>query len=97
MNAVTEKFHIAATHPALPGHFPDRPVVPGVILLDRVVAVVERIRGLRVVGFPQVKFLQPLLPGQKAELSIVEAGKSIHFRIVYAGSTIASGSLEPAP
>jgi 3-hydroxymyristoyl/3-hydroxydecanoyl-(acyl carrier protein) dehydratase len=29
-------FTIPAEHPALPGHFPGRPVVPGALLLDHV-------------------------------------------------------------
>ncbi len=96
MNAITEKIHIAASHPALPGHFPGNPVVPGVVLLDRVGAAIERAWGLRVKGLPQVKFLRPLLPDQEAELVIENAGKSILFSITHAGATIANGSMESA-
>lgn len=90
-----DTFSIPASHPALPGHFPGRPVVPGVVLLDRVAAALERWRGLRVAGLPQVKFLRPLLPDQEAELLLEDDGKSIRFRIVHAQATIASGSIEP--
>ena len=92
-----ETFSIAASHGALPGHFPGRPVVPGVVLLDRVAAAVERWRGARIAGLPQVKFLRPLLPDQEAELLLEDGGKSIRFRIVHAQATIASGSVELAP
>ena len=60
-------FHIDADHPALPGHFPGRPVVPGVVLLDRVAAAIERETGARVAALVQVKFIAPLLPGADAE------------------------------
>ena len=91
-----ERFSIAAAHPALPGHFPGRPVVPGVVLLDRVAAAFEHWRDARIAGFPQVKFLQPLLPDEEAELVLEDDGKSIRFRIVRAQATIASGSVELA-
>jgi 3-hydroxymyristoyl/3-hydroxydecanoyl-(acyl carrier protein) dehydratase len=91
-----EVFSIAAGHPALPGHFPGRPVVPGVVLLDRVAAALELWRGARIAGLPQVKFLRPLLPGEEAELLLEDDGKSIRFRIAHAQATIASGSIEPA-
>lgn len=88
-----EQFHIAASHPALPGHFPGQPVVPGVVLLDRVVAAIERVWQVPVSGFAQVKFRRPLLPEQRAEL-ILERGGTVQFRIVVAGATLASGSAE---
>jgi 3-hydroxymyristoyl/3-hydroxydecanoyl-(acyl carrier protein) dehydratase len=91
-----ERFSIAAAHAALPGHFPGRPVVPGVVLLDRIAAALERWRGARITGLPQVKFLRPLLPDQAAEVVLEDDGKSIRFRIMHAQATIASGNVELA-
>jgi 3-hydroxyacyl-[acyl-carrier-protein] dehydratase len=98
MNPATHReiFYIAASHAALPGHFPGNPIVPGVVLLDRVAAVVERVWGFHIAGLPQVKFLRSLLPDQEAELIIVHAGKNIRFSIVYAGATVANGNIEVA-
>ena len=33
---------IAVSHPALAGHFPDNPIVPGALLLSEVLRAVER-------------------------------------------------------
>ena len=56
---------IPADHPSLAGHFPDAPIVPGVVLLDEVAAaLVEWRKGSRVIGIPFVKFLAPIKPGQ---------------------------------
>jgi len=95
-----EHFHIAASHPALPGHFPGNPVVPGVVLLDRVVAAVERAWPVRVAGFGQVKFLRPLLPDRDVELELQrtpDRSASVRFRIDDGSETLASGSVELAP
>jgi len=61
---------IAASHPALPGHFPGHPVVPGVVLLEAVVAALSQHTGtaMRVTGFPVVKFVAPLMPEQDFEI-----------------------------
>lgn len=61
-------FMIAADHPCLPGHFPGRPLVPGVVLLDEVFALVATDPGMtgRVVGgLANAKFLNPVGPGQR--------------------------------
>jgi 3-hydroxyacyl-[acyl-carrier-protein] dehydratase len=92
--AHSEKFHIAADHPALPGHFPDNPVVPGVVLLDRVASAVERAWGQRAGGFPQVKFQRPLLPAQAVELFIECDATGARFRFVSGADVIASGAIE---
>lgn len=70
------EFCIAADHPALPGHFPGHPIVPGVVILDHVLAAIESVQGpLAGLRLPQVKFVQPLLPGQVAriELDVITA------------------------
>jgi len=91
-----ELFRIDATHPTLPGHFPGNPVVPGVVLLDRVVAAIERIWPTRVAGFAQVKFLRPLLPDRQVEL-LLERADTVRFRILDGTETLASGSAELTP
>ncbi|HEY8010298.1 MAG TPA: hydroxymyristoyl-ACP dehydratase [Rudaea sp.] len=94
---MSENFRIGSDHPALPGHFPGRPVVPGVVLLDRVTAALERWRGQRIATLPQVKFLAPLLPEEEAELRLDDDGKSVHFSILRGGMLIANGIVTLAP
>ena len=96
VQALRVRFCVPATHPALPGHFPGRPVVPGVVLLDQVAALIERACAAPIGSLPQVKFLRPLLPGQEAELSIEDDGKRVHFRILHDTAVIATGTVELA-
>lgn len=96
MSEQVEALRIAATHPSLPGHFPGRPVVPGVVLLDRVAAAIERSGEGRLVRIGVVKFLAPLLPEQDAELRVTRAGMRVRFRIEHDGTAILSGEGELA-
>ena len=67
------RFSVPHDHPCLDGHFPGRPLVPGVVLLERVLEAVEAAHGPRgALGVPQVKFVQPLLPDEEAEVLLVE-------------------------
>jgi 3-hydroxyacyl-[acyl-carrier-protein] dehydratase len=94
VNSTQERLRVGADHPALPGHFPGRPVVPGVVLLDRVAAAIEREFGTHVTGFTQVKFSSPLLPEQDAELQLERAGENVRFRILREAMTVANGIVE---
>lgn len=91
---ISTRLRIAADHPALPGHFPGRPVVPGVVVLDCVAAAIEREYGVRIVALPQVKFAAPLLPEQEAELRIEEKSGKLHFDVLHDGVPVASGIVE---
>jgi 3-hydroxyacyl-[acyl-carrier-protein] dehydratase len=56
---------IGADHPSLPGHFPDVPIVPGVVVLDEILAaLIEWRKDCRLDIVQAVKFLAPLKPGQ---------------------------------
>jgi 3-hydroxymyristoyl/3-hydroxydecanoyl-(acyl carrier protein) dehydratase len=60
------EFTIGADHPALPGHFPGRPIVPGVVLLDEAFSVMATSRPLQApFVLIRVKFLSPVLPDQR--------------------------------
>ncbi len=87
-------FVVPHDHPCLPGHFPGRPVVPGVVVLDHVLQAVEALHGPRAPArLPQVKFVQPLLPGQTASVMLEGDGPRWRFRVQRAGEVLVSGEL----
>ena len=61
---------IRANHPTLPGHFPGAPLVPGVVILDEVIAaLIEWRQDSELTGIRLVKFLAPLPPEQAFTIS----------------------------
>ncbi|SDR08954.1 beta-hydroxyacyl-ACP dehydratase [Pseudoxanthomonas sp. CF125] len=88
------RFIIPADHPSLPGHFPGRPIVPGVVLLDRVIEAIESDCGpLPPLRLPQVKFLKPLLPGQSASVELSGEAPRWRFRVLCGPEVLASGEI----
>ena len=90
---------IAKDHPALAGHFPGNPVVPGVVILDEVIQAVERWRGdVRLKSVVSVKFVSPLNPGCVFHIKLHEKGASrIAFECRLDGTTLAFGRLAVEP
>jgi len=67
---------IHADHPCLPGHFPDAPLVPGVVILDEVVAALDEWwRDSQLSAIHNVKFLAPLKPDQLFTISLFATSK----------------------
>lgn len=81
MNRFEFDICIPATHPALPGHFPGDPIVPGVLLLDEVMAAALQLSGLEIVRLQHVKFLSALLPDERAHVLCEVDGEHATFSI----------------
>jgi 3-hydroxyacyl-[acyl-carrier-protein] dehydratase len=76
------EFSIDASHPSLPGHFPGRPIVPGVLLLDHVLGGIAAATGRPVATLRQVKFAAALRPGEAARVAFEVSGSpSVKFGV----------------
>jgi len=86
---------IGTDHPALAGHFPGAPVVPGVVILDEVVRAAQQWRGqLRLKSVLSVKFVSALRPGKPFSINLHDEDHShIVFECWHDGIRIASGRL----
>jgi len=89
---------VPVDHPALAGHFPGRPIVPGVVLLDRAMLYAQTLAtghdGDWQIG--NAKFLSPVGPGESLVFTLeLKASGSIAFRTRAGDRDVASGSLTP--
>ena len=67
---ILARLRVAEDHPALPGHFPGRPIVPGVLLLDAVLQALREARAGRPVRLVRAKFAAPVVPGAEVEIEL---------------------------
>lgn len=99
--AVTEfVWPVPADHPAFAGHFPGRPIVPGVVILDRAQRFAQTLTAVPIhhwqVG--NAKFLSPVGPGETLVFALeTKASGAIAFSVRVGERSVASGSLTPVP
>ena len=69
-NAVTH-VRIDAVHPLFRGHFPERPVLPGVVMAHIATLIISGMTGtpMRIVTARAIKFLSPVDPHLTPELT----------------------------
>jgi len=86
---------ISSHHPALPGHFPGNPVIPGVVVVDHILdAVAAEWPAYRVTGIRKLKYLRTVIPDEDFSVqgTITRQG-GLRFECLQAGERIAEGHL----
>jgi 3-hydroxymyristoyl/3-hydroxydecanoyl-(acyl carrier protein) dehydratase len=92
----SELLAIPVDHPSFAGHFPGAPILPGVILLDRVLCAIAASTELDLLQsqLASVKFLSAVRPGEALRLDHETlANGSISFSVHAAERKIATGRL----
>ena len=88
-------FTVKSTHPSLKGHFPNNPIVPGVVILDEVFSIIKELKPeLTLDKISMVKFTAPLLAEQNVSVEINEKTEtSLSFSCSHNETKLVTGQL----
>jgi 3-hydroxymyristoyl/3-hydroxydecanoyl-(acyl carrier protein) dehydratase len=89
------EFRFPATDPTFAGHFPTRPLLPGMFQLEiaRYAAELTRNEPLHVREIPKAKFLRPIIPDEtvRVELKLAEKADMLQVRASFSVTGQAAG------
>jgi 3-hydroxymyristoyl/3-hydroxydecanoyl-(acyl carrier protein) dehydratase len=91
---IEKTFTIDSRHPSLPGHFPGNPIVPGVVILEEILAQMGQSlnKPFVLTHVPSVKFHSPLRPDELLQLTFdLLEGHSVSFSCQVDSRLIVSG------
>jgi 3-hydroxymyristoyl/3-hydroxydecanoyl-(acyl carrier protein) dehydratase len=90
---------ISADHPALPGHFPGRPIVPGALALQCILdAAAARFPGIAIRGVRRIRFMRMIAPDERFSVEFEPPGASgVRFRVQTEAGAAIDGQLASGP
>jgi 3-hydroxymyristoyl/3-hydroxydecanoyl-(acyl carrier protein) dehydratase len=95
MNQASVTRTVPSDHPAFDGHFPGRPLLPGVLLLSEVMEAAARQPALagrmEQCTLSHAKFLAPVCPGSTLTIDLQWDQSGLRFDVRCASKTVAKG------
>jgi len=96
MNARSAGLRVASDHPALAGHFPGHPIVPGALLLDEALHAIDAAATFWRIA--NLKFHRIVRPDETLRLECsTQPGGALRIELRAADALVMSGLLERAP
>lgn len=86
--------------PAVQGHFPGNPIVPGALLLAEALAAIGAELGVKLTpgNVKAAKFFSPVRPGEKVQVEFSQAAPAdIRFSCAVAGRAVMNGQVQWKP
>jgi 3-hydroxymyristoyl/3-hydroxydecanoyl-(acyl carrier protein) dehydratase len=97
----SQEVRFASDHPTAPGHFPSRPIIPGVLLLDELIKLTETAIGPdEEIVVRAAKFHHPVRPGETIVVRwMAEPARVVRFecRLRDGNILVASGTVAIVP
>ena len=87
---------VPVDHPSFAGHFPGRPILPGVLLLAEVMEALRTLGDAVAVGGCEIasaKFLSPVAPGDELTITLNVSSSGWRFDVHVGAVRAATGSL----
>jgi 3-hydroxyacyl-[acyl-carrier-protein] dehydratase len=94
------RHRVPVDHPSFAGHFPGRPILPGVLLLAEVMEALRQLgedAAFQGCEIASAKFLSPVAPGDELTITLHASASGWRFDVNVGPTRAATGSIARSP